>query len=283
MDEFVARGGSFIDTAHVYGDWGPGEKAKSEKVIGAWMTSRGCRRAVRISTKGGHPRLDTMDVPRLSAKELEVDLGESLDALRTDTIDLYFLHRDDPHVPVAELIEWLESQKARGSIRHYGCSNWSLQRIVEAQQYARSKGYAGFICNQIQDSLADVNRALLDSMQMVVADEFFDAYHRQSGMNLMAYMALAHGYFAKREANVPLSERQKELYDLPQNVKMLEVMKGMQPYSVNDFSYQYILQRPYPAIPITSFSTIEQMREAIASCSTAMPVEMIEKVSAYKR
>jgi aryl-alcohol dehydrogenase-like predicted oxidoreductase len=282
MDEFVALGGNFIDTAHVYGDWGPGEKALSEKIIGEWMDIRGCRKNVVISTKGGHPLLETMDISRVNVKELEIDLCASLDALRTDAIDIYFLHRDNPEVPVADLIEWLEMQKHKGKIRHYGCSNWSLQRMAEAQQYARSKGHDGLICNQIQDSLADSNHELMARTQMVVADKSFDLYHRQSGMNFMAYMAVAHGYFSKMEANVPLSATVKKAYDLAQNVKMLELMKTMKPYSVNDFSYQYILQRPYPSIPISSFSKLEQMRESIESCCKDMPRELIDKVSALK-
>ena len=282
MDEFFTQGGNFIDTAHIYGDWGSGEKALSEKIIGEWMESRGCRKRIVISTKGGHPLLATMDVSRVNLNELEIDLQGSLTALRTDTIDIYFLHRDNPQLPVADVIGWLEAQKVKGKIRHYGCSNWSLQRIKDAQQYALSKGYAGFVCNQIQDSLADTNKALITRMQLVVADKSFDSYHRQSGMNLMAYMAVAHGYFTKMEENIPLPAMVKELYDLPQNMKMLEAIQAMKLYSVNDFNYQYILQRPYPSIPVTSFTNIEQMRDAIECCCKDMPVELIEKVTAFK-
>ena len=283
LDEFVAQGGNFIDTAHVYGDWGPGEKALSEKVVGEWMESRGYREKVVVSTKGGHPLLATMEVSRVNVEELETDLRGSLESLRSDTIDLYFLHRDNPQLPVAELIDWLECQKANGKVRYYGCSNWSLPRIMEAQRYAQSKGYGGFVCDQIQDSLADSNLAWMAKRQMVVADNSFDRYHRQSGMNFMAYMAVAGGYFSKKEAHIPLPDQTRELYDLPQNEKMLEVMSTLKPYSVNDFCYQYILQRPYPSIPVTAFTTLEQMRDTIQCCTKDMPSELITRVSAYKR
>jgi aryl-alcohol dehydrogenase-like predicted oxidoreductase len=282
LDAFVTLGGNFLDTAHIYGDWGPGEKALSEKIIGQWMESRRCRKDVVISTKGGHPLLSTMEVSRVLLPELEIDLQGSLEALRTNSIDIYFLHRDNPQVPVAEIVDWLEEQKTGGRIRYYGCSNWSLQRIVEAQQYAGSKGYTGLICNQILDSLADINRESTTRMQMVVADQAFDAYHRQSGMNLMAYMAVAHGYFAKKEANIALSDSARALFEFPQNQKMLEVMLTHKPYSVNDFVYQYILQRPYPSIPITAFRNLDQMKQSIASCEVEMPKELVEQVSSYK-
>jgi aryl-alcohol dehydrogenase-like predicted oxidoreductase len=283
MDAFYTHGGNFIDTAHVYGDWEPGEKAISEKVIGEWMESRGTRNDIVISTKGGHPLLETMDISRVKIEELEIDIQGSLEALRTDTIDIYFLHRDNPQIPAAEVIEWLEAQKVKGKIRYYGCSNWMLERIAEAQRYASSKGFAGFICNQIQDSLADSNLERMAKLQMVVADKAFDAFHRQSGMNLMAYTALAHGYFSKKERDLPLFGMTKELFDLPQNIKILEVMKSLKPNTVNDFNYQYILKRPYPSIPITAFTKVEQMIEAIGCCSKDMPAALLEKVAIHKR
>lgn len=283
MEMYVSSGGNFFDTAHVYGDWEPGERARSERIIGEWIKKWNSRSKVVLSTKGGHPLLETMDISRVSLPDLEMDLQGSLEALQTEFIDLYFLHRDNPQLPVAEIMDWLEEQKAKGRIRYYGCSNWSLPRIIDAQRYALAKGYTGFVCNQIQDSLADSSLAVTTQLQMVVADKSFETYHQRTGMNRMAYMALAHGYFSKMQLKIPLPDDEKELYDLPQNATMFEVMKSLPSYTVNDFSYQYILQRPYPSIPITSFETIGQMKEAIASCSKDIPIEIINKISAFKR
>jgi aryl-alcohol dehydrogenase-like predicted oxidoreductase len=282
LDAFASLGGNFIDTAHVYGDWEPGERSISEKVIGEWMELRGCRADMVISTKGGHPLLESMDIPRVNVVDLEVDLQGSLDALRTDWIDIYFLHRDNPRLSVDEIIEWLETQKANGKIRYYGCSNWSLPRIQEAQNYALPRRYDGFVCNQIQDSLADINRSELDRLQMVVVDKSFSDYHCQTGLNLMAYMAAAHGYFAKKSANLPLDDDDTHLFDLPQNRKMLEAMKKFGLYSVNDLSFQYILQKPYPSIPIASFENTDQIAEIVESCCKDVPFELVKKISGYK-
>ena len=85
--------GNLIDTAHVYGDWVPGERGQSERVIGKWMASRQCRELVVISTKGAHPRLSSMDSSRVKPEDIRLDLEESLRCLQTDVIDLYFLHQ----------------------------------------------------------------------------------------------------------------------------------------------------------------------------------------------
>lgn len=87
-----AQIGNLIDTARVYGDWTPGPRGKSDRIIGKWLASRRCRDRVIISTKGGHPRLDSMNVPRLSPGDIQGDLELSLRAPGTDAIGLYFLH-----------------------------------------------------------------------------------------------------------------------------------------------------------------------------------------------
>src|ERR1700761_646598 len=97
LDTFVELGGSFIDTAHVYGDWEKDvPRSVSERIIGAWMRDRGVRDQIVLATKGAHWHLDKPDVPRLSRRDIDEDLAGSLEALQTDRIDLYWLHRDDP-------------------------------------------------------------------------------------------------------------------------------------------------------------------------------------------
>ena len=53
MDEFLDMGGNFIDTAHVYSDWIPGEFGRSEKCIGKWLSNRKTLSKVYLATKGG--------------------------------------------------------------------------------------------------------------------------------------------------------------------------------------------------------------------------------------
>ena len=59
-------------------------------------------------------------------------------------------------MPAGELLEALEEEVRRGRLRYYGCSNWSLDRLKEADTYAREHGLHGFACNQMMFVLADV-------------------------------------------------------------------------------------------------------------------------------
>ena len=157
FDRFLELGGNFFETARVYSDWVPGERGRSERILGDWIAARKNRDRLVLATKGGHRLIGIPDAslqPRLSAAELRTDLMASAAALRTETIDLYYLHRDDETIPVAEIIDTLEQFVAEGRIRAYGCSNWSPERIDLAMQYAAAHHRTGFAANQMEWHLA---------------------------------------------------------------------------------------------------------------------------------
>ena len=108
MDLYTDEGGNFLDTALVYGDWACDEAGCSERVIGEWMARKKNRSEIILSTKGCHPPIDDMNVSRVRGRLIHEDVEKSLRNLRTDYIDLYFLHRDDESVCVGELLEALE-------------------------------------------------------------------------------------------------------------------------------------------------------------------------------
>ena len=95
LDTFFEHGGNFIDTAHIYGAWDSDSLGRSEKILGQWVKERGVKENIIIATKGAHPLLSAMRIPRLSRQNILTDLDESLRCLQRETIDLYWLHRDD--------------------------------------------------------------------------------------------------------------------------------------------------------------------------------------------
>ncbi len=69
LDAFMFEGGNFIDTANIYGKWVPGKRALSEIILENWLQYKKNRDKLMIGTKGGHPELEAMEVPRLSPQE----------------------------------------------------------------------------------------------------------------------------------------------------------------------------------------------------------------------
>ena len=82
------------------------------------------------------------------------DLEQSLDALQTDYIDLYWLHRDHLSTSVEEIVDTLNEFADKGLVRCFGVSNWTTERLLEANTYAKRAGKLGFSASQIQWSLA---------------------------------------------------------------------------------------------------------------------------------
>ena len=285
MDLFAELGGNFIDTALVYGDWGCDERGRSEKVIGQWLSDRKKRQDVIISTKGCHPPFEDMSIPRVSAAEIRDDIALSLENLRTGYIDLYFLHRDNPLVPVAEILETLEEQVKKGNLRYYGCSNWTLERVKEAAAYAKAHGLQGFSCNQIMMALADVDMSSIEWTKMLILDEDFYDYHKESGLNLMAFQCIAGGYFSKKIAGKEIGDGQKAMYDCAANdaiaAKMADFAK--EGYEPMDFMLRYVTKAAFPAIPIASCSTAGQLRDLTRSVEKQVPDEMLDELISLKK
>ncbi|MEK7412080.1 MAG: aldo/keto reductase, partial [Planctomycetota bacterium] len=156
MDRYAELGGNHFDSAHVYAAWLPRGTGASERTVGAWVRRRGMEGRVCVATKGAHFNLDGVHASRVRPECIAADLRESLDRLGLARVDLYYLHRDDPSVPVEPLLEALERERRAGLIGAYAASNWSAPRMAEARTIARARGWSGFVANQIEWSLAEV-------------------------------------------------------------------------------------------------------------------------------
>src|SRR5262245_27031376 len=155
INKFLEAGGNCIDTAHIYGF------GESEKTLGKWIRESGRRSELILITKGCHPAVDRDDifgkpwVSRFTPEDMRIDLSESLERLQTDYIDLYLLHRDDESVSVGPLIDALKQELESGRIRAFGVSNWRVERIARANQYAAQHGLNGFVVSSPNLSLAE--------------------------------------------------------------------------------------------------------------------------------
>ncbi len=282
--EYVEMGGNFIDTAHLYGDWNPGDGPRSEIAIGKWLAESKLRDKVVICTKGAHPDMRTMHIPRCSNEEILSDLNGSLKALQTDYVDMYFLHRDDVNRPVGEIVEFLEEQVKAGKIRHYGCSNWSLARMAEADAYAKEHGLQGFTCNQLMWSLPDINFDNLDDKTFILMDAPTFAYHNKEQKNAMAYMAMAKGYYSKIFVGKEVPYSISKVYENEVSGKIYDLLKETvtPECTMADYVLKYLQVQPFPTVPIVSCSNHDQLVEAMHSMEAKCDEEVMKKIVALK-
>lgn len=141
LDEYVAVGGNFIDTADTYSSWQPGSTGgESETIIGNWLRRRGRRDDVVIATKvaklPGHRGL--------SAANIASQIEASLRRLQTDYVDLYYAHEEDPNVPIEESLEAFDALVRAGKVRYVGASNFSAESLSRALQVSADHGFARF-------------------------------------------------------------------------------------------------------------------------------------------
>ncbi len=269
LDRFADAGGSFIDTANLYGT-GPQQRSLSEKIIGRWFCSRKNRHGIVLSSKGAHNSPSDPGLKRVSPEDIEHDLSESLNNLQTDYIDLYFLHRDDERVPVATLIDFLNEKIRQGKIRFIGCSNWSRTRLEQANEYARASGQAGFTSNQLMWSLARINSDKLEDKTLVAMDADYLAFHKRTGLHAMAYSALAKGLFMRLDAGVPLTEKAKLRYVSPENTRLFEKIRDVSAQTgipITAVCLRYFEYQGFAATPVVSLSSDTQLREALDAYS----------------
>jgi len=274
--DFLDAGGNFFDSAHCYAFWEPDGLGASERELGRAIRRLGVRDQVVIATKGGHPDAGP-DYRRpddfLADSVLRCDIENSLYRLGIETIDLYYLHRDDGRTPVGQIIEFLNRQIAQGMIRYLGASNWSVERIAEANAYAAEKGLHGFVVSQIQWGLADPNwkteaRNAPDPTVRCV-DEKELAFHQQIGLPVAAYSATVSGYFADN----PNADR---LYDNPTNrarrelARQLATELGATPTQI---ALAYLLHERFPVIPLFSTTRPEHLAEIVEATTLSLTPE----------
>ncbi len=268
LDAYVEAGGNFIDTAHVYSNWISGTQSSSEKTLGQWMKDRDNRDRLIIATKGAHPALATMNIPRMSRAHLEQDTSESRDYLQTEVIDLYWLHRDAPDVPVGEIVDLLDEQVEAGTIRYFGFSNWTVARMQAALDYSAAHDRASFVANQPWWSLAELNDAnRLDRTVIPLTADMLE-FHKNSGMAIIPFSSQAHGFFSNLDTTGidGVSANKRRLFENPTNLRRLERIRALAKRYTTDVAavvLAYLLRQSLTVIPVIGPKNVSQLQSSL--------------------
>ena len=145
LDAYMDMGGSFIDTSNNYAHWA-GTGDESETLLGEWLSERKCRDKVILATKVGFDRKGVG--AGLKKEQIEYWVDESLRKLKTDYIDLYYAHTDDPDTPIEETMEAFDMLVRKGKVRALGASNFDTWRLAEANMTAEKNGWTKYTAMQ---------------------------------------------------------------------------------------------------------------------------------------
>jgi len=282
IDRFADFGGTAIDTARVYGDWQNTGNAASERVVGQWLKNSGKRNRFTLITKGAHYRLATPFTSRVKPECIIEDIELSLKNLGFP-IDLYLLHRDDPTVPVEEIMPVLDRYVKAGDIRAIGASNWTHERIDEANNFAGENGFARFVASEIQWSLAHIDSEALPKM-LGVGVKGVNAGECEKYMNsdipLLAFTSITWGYFSKL-LNGQQSLHHEEL-STPENLRRAEIVRKWSEKtgaSATAISVAYIASHPQiNAAACVGASNGEQVADFMAAADLVLPQEFFDEI-----
>jgi predicted dehydrogenase/aryl-alcohol dehydrogenase-like predicted oxidoreductase len=251
LDDFFERGGNCFDTAYQYG------AGRSEELLGAWIAARGVRDEVVILDKGAHtPHCDPESVSR--------QLAVSLERLRTDHVDVYMLHRDNPAVPVGEFVDVLNEHRDAGRMTVFGVSNWSLERVREANEWAAARGRHGLAAISNNFSLARMVEPVWPGC-LSSSGATWRAWLTEGQTPLMPWSSQARGFFVPGHAADP---EQVRCWNSDDNFRRLDraqrlaAERGALPIQV---ALAYVLCQPFPTFPLIGPRLLSETRDSLAA------------------
>ncbi len=275
LDAFVASGFNLIDTADTYSIWIPGHQGgESESIIGSWLHKSGRREDVVLATKVG------MDMgpggSGLSAAHIRRSIEGSLRRLRTDRIDLYQAHADDPNTPLEESLEAFSGLADDGRVREVGASNYTASRLREALRCSDERGFHRFGALQPRYNLMD-RADFEDGLEGVC---------RSEGLGVLAYSSLASGFLTgkyRSRADLGKSPRgaRAESRLTERGLRILAALDDVAAQSEATpagVALAWTMARPSITAPIASARSPAQLHELLAAASLHLSAEMMQQL-----
>jgi aryl-alcohol dehydrogenase-like predicted oxidoreductase len=259
-----------FDTADIYG-----MRGGSESILGEALSSR--RKDAVLVTKFGLAMDDEGQLKGGSARYIATAIEASLKRLKTDWIDLYYLHRPDPTTPIEETLRALDSLIAQGKVRYIGCSNMSASQIVEAQRISQTNGLNRFVVCQDQYNLLSrqIEAEIIPTIK---------AHH----LGLIPYFPLASGMLTGKYAfgaSIPAGTRMsyKRYSDRFLNDENFRIIESLRAFcakrgrSLLELAFGWLLSKPFVGCVIAGASAPEQIHQNAAAIDWRLdPAEMAE-------
>jgi aryl-alcohol dehydrogenase-like predicted oxidoreductase len=239
---------------------------------------RNDRGNVILATKGGHPHLAN-GYPRperyLAPEVIAQDIAESLERLGIERIDLYFLHRDDPRVPVGEIIDVLNEHISRGHLVEPGASNWTTARLAAANAHAAATAKHGFAANQAKFSLAVAKPSKDPTVPPFDGTEV--EWHQSTRLPVWAYTPTAGGYFATNGVKGAGGCEQPASAVRLQRAKQLADELGVTP---NQIALAWLLHQDFPGVPILGTTKPEHLHDALGAKGIRLSQDQVQSLIA---
>ncbi|WP_086995492.1 aldo/keto reductase [Rhizobium sullae] len=268
LDGFYEAGGNIFDTAYVYGG------GKTESIFGDWHTSRNIpREEIVLIGKGVHSPLCYPDM-------IATQLDQSLDRLKTDYVDIYFMHRDNTGVPVGEFVDAMDAEVNRGRIRGiFGGSNWTRERMDEAMAYAAKNGKKAPAALSNNFSLAE----MLDPIWagcVAASDDDWKKWLNDKQIPNFAWSSQGRGFFTDRAGRDKHDDEEivrcwYSERNFGRRDRAIELGKelGRNPIHI---ALAYVIAQPFPVIPLIGPRTIAELEDSLSALDIKLTPEQVK-------
>ncbi|MFI3238058.1 MAG: aldo/keto reductase [Lachnospiraceae bacterium] len=278
LDDIYALGINTFDTAAVYPNG-------SEQLLLEWICDRGIRDEIVLISKCAHQNKWRR---RVTSFDIMSDISDTLAKASIGYIDIYQLHRDDENVAVADIVDTCNRLYEQGKVKSFGASNWSLERILEANEYAYNHGLEGFSSVSPHFSLGEQMVAPWDGCLSLTGEENISAraYYENIQMPVFAYSSLCMGFFSgkfkaddlcKAREVLTLDAQKSYLYD--ENIERLrrtEVLAEKKRVSVANIAIAWALAQEINVFTLVRASSKDRMKENIKALDVVITSEELQ-------
>ncbi|MEP6722979.1 MAG: aldo/keto reductase [Variovorax sp.] len=278
LDAWLDAGFNFIDTADVYSSWVPGHSGgESETIIGKWLRQSGKRNRVVLATKVGKPMGEGKT--GLAPAYIRAAVDASLQRLKTDHIDLYQSHDDDPNTPMEDSLGAFAELIKAGKVRAIGASNFTAPRLAEALDVSERLGLPRY------ESL----QPLYNLYDRAVFEEALEPLCLARGVGVINFYALAAGFLTgkyRSAADADKSQRGANTTKKYLNARGLRILDALDQVAgalgakPGQVAVAWQIARQAITAPIASATSMQQLDELVATAQLQLPPESIALLDA---
>jgi aryl-alcohol dehydrogenase-like predicted oxidoreductase len=279
MDAAFDAGITLFDSAYIYGG------GQCEQVFGEWMSARGVRDALVVMAKGGHPNKAGSTV---NPDAINQQMASSLERLQCDRADLYVLHRDDLNVPVGEIVSMMNDHLRAGRIDAWGVSNWTWQRVRDANAYAQANDLVPIAASSPNFSLAIQVKPVWPDCVGIQGPEAAEArdWYAETKLPLITWSSIARGFFSgrvTRDDNSSLEECSRQAFCYPENFERLDraySLAAAMGITVPQLALAYVLCYPLNIFALVGPQSTDELRQNTAVLDVSLPAEHLRWLEA---
>jgi aryl-alcohol dehydrogenase-like predicted oxidoreductase len=276
IDAAFDAGVNFIDTSNTYCE------GRSETILGNALKGR--RQQTVLATKYFNPTGGRPNDSGSSRAHTMQAVEDSLKRLRTDYIDLYYLHHVDAETPLDETLRALDDLVRQGKVRYIACSNYEAWRLMEAIWISDSRGWERFVCYQPQYNLVvrDIEQELIPICEL-------------KGLGVVVWGPMAGGFLTgkyrpgERVAKGTRSEENWVFMDAmfapnaDDTLAALLSVSSQLSCPPGALAIRWVLEQTAVTSAIVGARTADQFRVSLQAAALSVPEEAMRKLDEVSR